>query len=896
MLGVAGFPLALDNAATLFEARDRARTTLSALISDTATTISVLSTASFPNSGSAVIESEVFYYTSKTVGSFQGVTRGAEGSTAVSHPLGAEVAIKHTARHHNVLVDAISATQTKLGIGASTPATGQFLKGTAVGTSAWGALTSAEVTGALGYTPLRPSNNLSDLSNASLARTSLGLGSLAVLSAITGSMVTTALGYAPLNPASNLSDISNPATARSSLGLGSLAVLSAITGVMVTAALGYTPLAPASNLSELTNAAAARGNLGLGSLSTLSALTSTLVTTGLGFTPLRPSNNLSELSDIASARSNLGLGALAVLSSVTSSMVTGALGYTPVNVASVSPTSDVTLGSLTLNGGLSVGGSLSVNAISATSDVYSNGSLRALGHAAFGNTAIVDGPYGANETITVLNMRETITLPQGRNSSGIGFAGKHYGAIAYLALDPTGDFVGGSPDTIALQSYLETTSGNSHTFHELMGVYGIVWHYGTGAVSKIRGSRGEVSNRSTAIVGSGIGAEGQVVNAGGGTITTGYSFIGTVNNLTGGTMPGMYGGVFNLTNQGTATSIYGVNTKLTLSAGSTTGVGCGLITGLTIASATNVSGAYGLYVSAPNGLGTVTNNYGIYIEDHSGKGSTSHFNIDSVGTLSKNRFAGEIISTRTAGAPFSVASNILVTNLNADLLDGFDSAAFVLASGLNAAIDARGVSTNTASRLVSRDASGNFSAGSISVTGFTNSALNTGSVLFAGAGGLITQDSTKLFWDNASKYLGIGTAVPLAVAHIYSNTTNPQMIMESGSGVSSALELRDGNSTQNKMRFGMGATSTTDGKFFIYDARRAAFRTVWDVNGNVGIGSLTSPTAALHIKAGVATSGGAPLKLTAGTNLTTPENGAIEFDGTNLYITVGGVRKTFTLV
>jgi hypothetical protein len=40
----------------------------------------------------------------------------------------------------------------------------------------------------------------------------------------------------------------------------------------------------------------------------------------------------------------------------------------------------------------------------------------------------------------------------------------------------------------------------------------------------------------------------------------------------------------------------------------------------------------------------------------------------------------------------------------------------------------------------------------------------------------------------------------------------------------------------------------------------------------------------------------APLKLIAGTNLTTPVNGSFEFDGTNLYFTVGGVRKIVTLL
>lgn len=63
--------------------------------------------------------------------------------------------------------------------------------------------------------------------------------------------------------------------------------------------------------------------------------------------------------------------------------------------------------------------------------------------------------------------------------------------------------------------------------------------------------------------------------------------------------------------------------------------------------------------------------------------------------------------------------------------------------------------------------------------------------------------------------------------------------------------------------------------------------------GNLGIN--ITPTARLHLPAGTATANTAPIKLTAGTNLTTPENGTFEFDGTNLYFTVGGVRKTVTL-
>lgn len=62
---------------------------------------------------------------------------------------------------------------------------------------------------------------------------------------------------------------------------------------------------------------------------------------------------------------------------------------------------------------------------------------------------------------------------------------------------------------------------------------------------------------------------------------------------------------------------------------------------------------------------------------------------------------------------------------------------------------------------------------------------------------------------------------------------------------------------------------------------------------NVGIGNI-SPTAYLNIKAGTAAAGTAPLKFTTGVNLTAPEAGAVEWDGTNLFITqdTGPTRKT----
>ncbi|MDA1558303.1 hypothetical protein PDK45_25580 [Bacillus cereus] len=62
------------------------------------------------------------------------------------------------------------------------------------------------------------------------------------------------------------------------------------------------------------------------------------------------------------------------------------------------------------------------------------------------------------------------------------------------------------------------------------------------------------------------------------------------------------------------------------------------------------------------------------------------------------------------------------------------------------------------------------------------------------------------------------------------------------------------------------------------------------IKRQIGIG-VDAISAALHLKANSAEAGSAPLKFNPGTLMTTPETGAWEFDGTNLYFTINGVRK-----
>lgn len=137
--------------------------------------------------------------------------------------------------------------------------------------------------------------------------------------------------------------------------------------------------------------------------------------------------------------------------------------------------------------------------------------------------------------------------------------------------------------------------------------------------------------------------------------------------------------------------------------------------------------------------------------------------------------------------------------------------------------------------------------------------------------------------------LGIATNNPQRTLHV----AGSQRIERNGTP---HLEIIHTGAAADNQRWRLSANS--NGNFFITPYTDA------DVNignglqidhaGKVGVGVL-SPTANLHLPAGTTTANTAPLKFTAGTNLSTPEPGAIEYDGTNLYFTdSSNIRKTIS--
>lgn len=155
-------------------------------------------------------------------------------------------------------------------------------------------------------------------------------------------------------------------------------------------------------------------------------------------------------------------------------------------------------------------------------------------------------------------------------------------------------------------------------------------------------------------------------------------------------------------------------------------------------------------------------------------------------------------------------------------------------------------------------------------------ALTTGSgnLLFGVfAGGTLTTQDGNIFIGSQAGYLAESTQTIVIGDFSAQNLTTASYGLLIGRGLEFQSNTENGQMTIQNAIFGRGNTGTG----------------TTPSTGNIGIYE-GNPTARLHLPAGAAGAGKSPLKIPAGTNLTTPENGAVENDGTHLYITLGGTR------
>jgi len=99
-------------------------------------------------------------------------------------------------------------------------------------------------------------------------------------------------------------------------------------------------------------------------------------------------------------------------------------------------------------------------------------------------------------------------------------------------------------------------------------------------------------------------------------------------------------------------------------------------------------------------------------------------------------------------------------------------------------------------------------AGGLSTNSLTDTALTLGSVLFAGAAGLVTQDNAAFFWDDTNNRLGINTVTPSNTLDIHFAGTGASIGINNTAGNPSTIVFA--NTGTNKWRIGNSATNSFD--------------------------------------------------------------------------------------
>jgi hypothetical protein len=169
------------------------------------------------------------------------------------------------------------------------------------------------------------------------------------------------------------------------------------------------------------------------------------------------------------------------------------------------------------------------------------------------------------------------------------------------------------------------------------------------------------------------------------------------------------------------------------------------------------------------------------------------------------------------------------------------------------------------------------SGGNLSL--FSTSHATKGKILFGTSG-----------YDEVNNRLGIGTTSPGSDVQI-NNSGNVSEIKLQSFSSTYHTELTNNAANNGDFYIKLNGNSISNQAIFFRINGNDYFR--FQGTGRAyfgGNGTSIAPTAILHLAAGTATANTAPLKFTSGTNLTTPEAGAMEFDGSHLYFTIGSTR------
>jgi hypothetical protein len=140
----------------------------------------------------------------------------------------------------------------------------------------------------------------------------------------------------------------------------------------------------------------------------------------------------------------------------------------------------------------------------------------------------------------------------------------------------------------------------------------------------------------------------------------------------------------------------------------------------------------------------------------------------------------------------------------------------------------------------------------------------------------------------ASSYTGVQAALSVFNVILGAGNADTRTIIVSNNSAGATLLLSN-SSTPAGTGFYLGALSND--LVGVNISGTQAFRAT--SAGSLIIGTTTVAAGRLTLPAGTTAAVSAPIKFTSGTNMTTPEAGAMEFDGTNYFGTASTTRYTF---